>query len=68
MGKNADSVIHEMGEELREFFNENFLDPDPKARLEEQLRTLYGRGEINKDLFLELRVRLHQGLVSKTDL
>ncbi len=68
MGKMVDSVIHAMWEEWRQFYDENFLNPDPEARLEEQLRTFYGRGEINKDRFLQLRFQLHRGLVSKSDL
>jgi hypothetical protein len=47
MGKVLEPVIHAMGEEWRQFYDETFLNPDPVARLEEQLRTLYGRGEIN---------------------
>ncbi len=54
--------------EWRQFYDETFLNPDPKARLEEQLRTLYGRGEINKERFLKLRRRLDEGLISKADL
>jgi hypothetical protein len=49
-------------------YNEHFTHPDPEERLEEQIRALYGRGEITKDRFIQLRFRLHNGLVSETDL
>ncbi len=68
MGKLIDSVIHDMREIWHQFYDENVLNPDPKVRLDEQLRTLYGRGEINRDRFLQLRFQLYSGLVSKTDL
>ncbi len=68
MGKIVNSVIQDMWEVWQQFYDENFLNPDPLARLDEQLRTIYGRGEINKDRFLQLRSQLHQGRISKTDL
>ena len=64
----VDSVIHTMWQEWRKFYDDNFMDSDPEARLEEQLRIMYGRGEINKVRFLQLRFRLHGGFLSETDL
>jgi predicted nucleic acid-binding Zn-ribbon protein len=60
--------MHAMWSEWRKVYNDNFLNRDPEARLEERLRILYGRGEISKERFHQLRFRLHGGLVSETDL
>ncbi len=68
MGGVVDSALHAMQEELRQFYEETFLNPDPQAKLEEQLRTLYGRGEINQQRYQQLRIQLRHGMVSKTDL
>jgi hypothetical protein len=68
MSKLIISAIQAMKNEWRQHNDNNFLMQDPEAKMEEQIRTLYGRGEINKDRYLQLRFRLHNGLVSESDL
>jgi hypothetical protein len=68
MRSTLSSAVRAMRSEWRKVYNENFLNRDPEARLEERLRILYGRGEISKERFHQLRFRLHAGLVSETDL
>jgi predicted Zn-dependent protease len=68
MRTTVDSVIRTMWQEWGKFYEGHILDADPEARLDEHLRILYGRGEIDKERFLQLRLRLHGGLVSETDL
>jgi prefoldin subunit 5 len=68
MRTTVDSVIHAMCQEWRKFYDDNILEPDPEVRLEEKLRILYGRGEINKERFHQLRFRIHGGLISEKDL
>jgi peptidoglycan hydrolase CwlO-like protein len=68
MGKIINSVVEVVQEEWREFYDDNFQNPDPHTKLEERLRILYGRGEITREHYLQLRSKVTRGLVSKTDL
>ncbi|MCL4562327.1 MAG: hypothetical protein M1281_17160 [Chloroflexi bacterium] len=68
MGQRLNKLAHTVQVEWDQFYKENFLDQDPKERLEEQLRVLYGRGEIDQATFNQLRFRVHWGMVSQTDL
>jgi hypothetical protein len=51
MRSTLSSAVRAMRSEWRKVYNENLLNRDPEARLEERLRILYGRGEISKERF-----------------
>lgn len=55
-------------EEWKRFLEENFRLQDPKIRLENQLRLMYGRGEITQETFHQLRFRLNWGRLGQGDL
>ena len=55
-------------DELRWFYEEHLKLQDPRARLEDQLRILYGSGEIDRKRFFQLRFKLHQGLIWQGDM
>ncbi len=68
MGRILRDLVHGVQVEWRQFYRENFLMVDPQERLEDQLRVLYGKGEINADDYQNLRFRLHRGRVGETEL
>ncbi|MGE5220818.1 MAG: hypothetical protein ACM3PY_00175 [Omnitrophica WOR_2 bacterium] len=55
-------------EEWKRFLEDNFRVQDPKVRLENQLRLMYGRGEITQETFHQLRFRLNWGRLGQGDL
>ena len=67
MGQILKNISHVVRGQWHEFYRNNILEQDSQERLEEELRTLYGRGEITRDRFIQLRFQLHWGRVSHTD-
>jgi hypothetical protein len=54
--------------EWTQFYEEIFTWEDPKAALQNQLRSMYGRGEISSARFLELRARLDRNQIGLDDI
>jgi len=68
MGRVIREVLQIIQSELHQLFHVNLLMEDPIERLEDQLRVLYGRGEISAESYRQLRFRLHRGLIDQADL
>jgi hypothetical protein len=68
MGKIINSMIDVVRDEWHDFFNDKSTQTSPDARMEEKLKILYGRGEITKEHFHQLRYRLYRGVLSNLEL
>ncbi len=53
--------VSEVLKEFQRLFEENLGSGGPYARMQKQLRLLYGRGEIDQNTFLKLRRNLNMG-------
>jgi hypothetical protein len=54
--------------ELQAYFEDTLSLQEPKTRMRNQLRSLYGRGDITKERFLEQRSRLEWGQIGLGDI
>jgi len=61
-------LIQTIYQKLREFFQNNLHQQDPFERMAQQLRLLYGRGEITREKFFTLRDHLYQRQTIQQDL
>lgn len=52
----------------RELFEDSFSWEDPKTKLQNQLRSMYGRGEVTSERFLDLRAHLDRGQIGLGDI
>ncbi len=52
----------------REVFEDLFRWEEPQIQLQNQLRAMYGRGELTRERFIELRVRLHRNQIGLGDI
>ena len=55
-------------QELRRIYMDNLASGGPARRMERQLRTMYGRGEIDRSTFFRLRSNLEKGYYIEGDL
>lgn len=56
-----DEFFQTLLQEIRQFFDDNLSMGGPTDRLRKQLRIMYGRGELRREVFFQLRSRLDQG-------
>ena len=68
MGRIIRNVVQILRVEWRRFCQDYSLVEDPQERLEDQLRILYGRGEISAESYRQLRFQLRRGLIGRSDL
>jgi hypothetical protein len=61
-------ILLAIWEELRPFYEEINSDQDPKTKLENELRILYGRGDLSKERFLEELNKLCWNQTSRGDI
>ncbi len=61
-------LFYAFWEEWKRLLEVSFRMQDPKIRLENQLRLMYGRGEITRETFHQLRFRLNWGRLGQGDL
>jgi multidrug resistance efflux pump len=54
--------------EWRSFLDESFTWEDPKSQYQNELRRMYGRGEISRARFLDLRARLDRDQIGLGDI
>jgi hypothetical protein len=58
-----EDVLKAIWKEIQTHFEENLSLQDPKIRMRNQLRSLYGRGGIRKEVFLDQRMKLERGQI-----
>ncbi len=61
-------ILNVLWEGLRPFFEDFVYFQDPKVKLENQLRVLYGRGDISKERFFEKLNQLRWGQIGQGDI
>ena len=61
-------ILKAIWEEIQSYFEENLSLQEPKMRMRNQLRSLYGRGGIPKERFLDQRMKLERGQIGLGDI
>ncbi len=60
-------MVEEVFTPWKEVVEELFRWEDPQAQLQNQLRAMYGRGELARERFIELRSRLDRNQIGLGD-
>lgn len=61
-------MINLIVEEWQQFYEDNLRWQDPKEKLHNQLRVMFGRGEIPVERFLDLSARLERNQIGQGDI